>query len=194
MQTDDITSREGSQIRTKSMTLDLTLRMDPSYDITNANLTAIRYKAMILTCKRGGAQNDLVGEFFPGLQDMMFREGATPKPWDRFMETWDNPINTEIFTVHDQITGTLQRGLAAGDVSGSAVHTPSNIHNRKMHIKCKSKILRYDTPESTLPSNFTPFLWIGWKAYNGSDWISPINTPEILHMVGSFRMGFDDMS
>lgn len=193
---DNIESREGSKIKMKSLSVSLTLRMDPGWHIDDPNATAIRYKVLILTCKKQATYNQMVQAYFGtgAYEDEQFRDGAKTAKWDKYMEGFDHPVNTELFTVHDMKTGTLAHGLATGDISGSAVTTPSSIHNLILRVKCKSKTLLYEDPGATLPTNFQPFMWIGWKAYNGADWISPIATPGILHAVGSIRMSFDDLS
>jgi len=193
--TNNISSREGSMIRMKSLTVGLTLRLDPAWHIDDPNATAIRYKVMILSCKKVASYNLMVQGYFGtgGFEDKQFRDGAEPAKWDRYMEGFDHPVNSELFTLHDMKTGTLSHGLVSNNNTPASVRVPCAIHNLRLKVKCKSKILKYEEPGATIPANFQPFLWIGWKAYNGHDWISGA-PPALLHAVGNVRMSFDDFS
>lgn len=192
--TNNISSREGSLIKMKSLSVGLTLRLDPAWHIDDINATAIRYKVMILSCKKVASYNLMVQGYFGtgGFEDKQFRDGAEPAKWDRYMEGFDHPVNSELFTLHDMKTGTLSHGLVNSITQGS-VRVPSVIHNLRLRVKCKSKTLKYEEPGATIPANFQPFLWVGWKAYNGHDWISGA-PPQLVHAVGNVRMSFDDLS
>jgi len=196
--TNNIASREGSKIRLKSLSVALTLRMDPAWHIDDPNATAIYYKVYLLSCKKIADYNQMVNAYFGAgaLEDKQFRDAADSAKWDKYMENRENPINSELFTVHDMRSGTLSHGLVSNNTAADAasVRVPSAIANLHLKVKCKSKILKYEEPASTIPANFQPFLWIGWKAYNGHDWISAAGPPGLLHGVGCIRMSFDDMS
>lgn len=197
MQTDDISSREGSKIKCKSMGLNLSIRLNPYFNPDNHGLTHIRYKVMLLSCKKFSQWNDIQSNFFDStqgehLESQMFLRAAEPVHWDSKMENFEDPVNTAVFTVHDTKTGVLNRGLSYGDINGSAVQVPSPVHNLHLNVKCKSKILRFDDPGHARPSNFCPFLWIGWKTYDGTDW-SGANALNVARIVGNFKFSFDDM-
>lgn len=197
IQQDNISSREGSTIKAKSFGLNLSIRLNSFFNPDNHGLTHVRYKIMLLSCKKFSQWNDIENNFFDSTQGehmeaSMFLRGAQPVHWDAKMENFDDPINTAIFTVHDTKTGVLNRGLSYGDINGSAVQIPSAVHNVRLNVKCKSKILRFDDPGHARPSNFCPFLWIGWKTYDGTDW-SGAQSEDIVRIVGNLKFSFDDM-
>jgi len=196
--TNNIESREGSMIRMKSLNVGVSLRLNPKWHIDDEHATAIRYKVVLLSCKKVTAYNLMVDGYFGtgGFEEKQFKDGAQPAKWDKYMSGFDHPVNSDLFTVHDIKTGTLARGLVNNNAQGDAasVRVPNCIHNFTLKVKCKSKILKYEEPGSTLPTNFQPFLWIGWKSYDGYDWISASPQPTLVEMVGNVRMSFDDMT
>jgi len=194
-QVDNLESREGSQVRLKSWTVNLSIRLNPDYSETAAYMSGIRYKVLVLTCKKVADFKDLMSQYWdtassPIYKDYQFLQGATPFGWDSLMQNFENPVNTNLFTVHAMKTGTLNRGVAIGDTSGSAVHMPLAVHQLALKLKVKSKILKFDDPGHTQPTNFQPFLWVGYKAYDGS----ALHSGNYCHIVGNSKIGFDDMT
>lgn len=196
IQVDNLESREGSQVKLKSFTVNLSIRMRPSYGNTQDYMSGIRYKILVLSCKKVPDFKDLMGNYFwdtagsPNLQTELFLEGATPHAWGSLYQNFQNPVNTNLFTVHAEKTGTLTRGMIQGDATGSAAHMPLAVHNLKLRLKCKSRILKFDEPTAVQPSNYQPFLWVGYQSYDGSS----LHSGNFVHIVGNAKIGFDDMS
>lgn len=195
IQVDNLESREGSQVKLKSWTVNLSIRLNPGYGNTQAYMAGVRYKVLVLTCKKVADFKDLMSQYWdtassPIYKDYQFLQGATPEGWGSLMQNFENPVNTNLFTVHAMKTGALTRGFVQGDATGSAAHMPLAVHNLKLHLKVKSKILKFDDPSHVQPSNFQPFLWVGYQAYDGSS----LHSGNFCHIVGNSKIGFDDMS
>jgi len=185
-QPNNLESREGSKVHLKSMTVHLTVQLTPSYTPTVD--PAIRYKIMILTCKKFSEYKELMTEYWDtgssqNLQSKLFLQGASPEPFNRYMYDWWNPVNTNLFTVHAHKEGVLNRGT----VVGSDGHMPFAYRILKMNLKVKNKVLKYNEPTDSLPTNFQPFLWIGYKAFDGSNQTSNA----FFASTGTVKLGFE---
>jgi len=187
----NLESREGDQIRLKSWTVNLSIRLNPTYSATSGPMSGVRYKIMIISCKRIADFKDVMAQYWDtagsaNYQSELFLEGSTPQAWDSLMQNFENPVNTNLFTVHAMKTGVLSRGVLDGDG-----HMPLKVHNLHMRLKVKAKKLKYQPGGKTaVPENWQPFLWIGYKAYDGSQ----LHSGNYCHVVGNSKIGFDDMS
>ena len=202
--TNNIESREGSKVRLKSLSVSLQLRLNPTYQGMPAHApedaTGIRFKVFLLSCKAESSYTDVVKDYFQtanttGLQIQQFKNGKDPVMWDDKMEHYDFPINTNLFTVHDSKQGMLLKGEVLGQPgAGGIAMAPSAVRNLRLKVKCKSKILKYDTSGSQYPTNFNPFCVVFWKTMNGYSYLGQYPTvPEFVQCVGSSRMSWDDM-
>ena len=194
IQQDNIESREGNSVKLKSITANLNLLLSPTYSSESSPNAAIRYKVLILSCKKYSQYNTLVENFFDtagsdNLQEHLFRDGASAVAWDENMENFDLPVNTDLFTVHAQKTGKLNRGMNVGDSADGYTLNPMPNVTLKLRIKCKSKQLKYDTPDSTLPTNFNPLIWVGYKAYDGT----LLHSGNFFKLVGNSVIHWEDM-
>lgn len=188
-----IESREGNQVHLKNITINLNLVMSPTYGDTDPAHAGIRYRVIIFTCKKYSQYNDTINNFFDttgsdNLEQSLLRDGADGRPWDSYMQNFDLPVNTEMFTVHAQRTGKLDRGVAIGDSTGSTTRMPMPNVTLKMPLKVKSKKLLYNEPNEALPSNFNPILWVGYKAYDGT----ALHSGNYIHVVGNSVIQFED--
>jgi len=184
-------TRQGSQVKLKSWGVNLSIRLNPDYSTSQAYMAGVRYKIMVISCKRASDFKDVMADYWNtagsnNWQNELFLEGATPQAWDSLMQNFENPVNTNLFTVHAMRTGTLTRGMLDGDG-----HMPLAVRNLHMKIKCKSKMLKFlPGGATTKPENWQPFLWIGYKAYDGS----ALHSGNYCHVVGNSKIAFDDMA
>ena len=190
-----ISSREGNQVQLKSIVVNLNLCMSPTYADTSAAHGGIRYRVIIFSCKKYSTYNEAVANFFDlassdNLQDDFLRDGAETKPWNSLMEDFDLPVNSEMFTVHAQRTGKLNRGVAYGDTTGSSAVMKFPNVTLKIPLKVKSRKLLFNEPTETLPTNFNPMIWIGYKAYDGTT----LHSGNFIHVVGNSVVRFEDIS
>ena len=190
-----IATREGNQIQLKSIVCTLNLIMSSTYGITDSAHAGIRYRVIIFSCKKYADYDDFVANWYDTagsdhLETQFLRDEDAAVPWDADMENFDLPVNSELFTVHAQRTGKLNRGTAYGDTAGSsAVMKQANV-TLKIPLKVKSKKLLYSVPDESVATNFNPIIWIGYKTYDGT----ALHSGNFVHVVGSSTVRFDDIS
>ena len=190
-----IATREGNQVQLKSIVCNLNLIMSSTYSITDSAHAAIRYRVIIFSSKKYADYNDLIANWYDTagsdhLETQFLRDEDAAVPWDADMENFDLPVNSELFTVHAQRTGKLNRGTAYGDTAGSsAVMKQANV-TLKIPLKVKSKKLLYASPDESVATNFNPIIWIGYKTYDGT----VLHSGNFVHVVGASTVRFDDIS
>lgn len=206
-QPNNIGSREGVQVRLKSMTVNLQIRLEPTYTGLNDNVdpsdcVGISYKIYVLSCKAEAAYEDVIKDFFganglndSGLQIELFKKGPDPTQWDALTENLYLPLNTNLMTCHATASGTLSKGQASHPQGGgTSVHYPAACRYHRLKLKVKSKILKYAKPEDLWPANFDPFVIVLWKSANGFDFTSNFpETPDFVQVCGSVATSWDDM-
>lgn len=195
LETNNISSREGSQVQLKSVVINLNLCMSPTYGDTSAAHAGIRYRVIVFSCKKYSTYNEAIENFFnltqsDNLQQYLMRDGSEAKPWNSLMEDFDLPVNSEMFTVHAQRTGKLNRGVAYGDTTGSSGVMKFPNVTLKIPLKVKSRKLLYNDPTEQYATNFNPMIWIGYKAYDGTS----LHSGNYIHVVGNSVVRFDDLS
>lgn len=200
----NIESRAGQKSRMRSLRVSLTLRLNPTYlgyetgPTHPEDATGLRYKIYIFSSKTESEFADFIKTFFGsgtnGTQNELLKAGNTAEPWDANMCHIDRPINTNLFTVHATAGGTLTKGELTGAAAAGYTNTISATRTHVMNVKCKNKILRYNSTNAVLPTNFQPCVAIFWKALNGYDYIvHQPHVPNFLQVVGNVRMSFDDL-
>lgn len=196
IQTDSISTREGSKVRLKSMSLDLMLRLNPGFTANRA--TGVWYRILVCTCKNVPGYTDFVTDYYgapplPGLKDSVFKEGATPVAYTPSMVDISNPVNTNLFTVHAERQGILSKGQIVTPGTGNvfALHAYKRI---KLNLKVKSKVLHYNNPEDTLPTKFQPFVMFFWKDLDSYDYTATSPVPNYVEVSGKCHMSWDDLS
>lgn len=207
-ETANLESRVGSKIQLKSMTVDLTLQLNPRFSQSapglpnNINCCGIYYKILVCTCKLVPSYSDFVPRYFvpgttPGLEDEVFRDGAATDNWDAGMDNKSLPINTNMFTVHAQKSGYLTQGFFGGNAAGTYQSNgcmPLAYRNLKLKVNCKSKILKFTELDTVYPTNFQPFLICFWKSMDGTDYISAGTNPSFVNLSGKCHMSWDNMT
>lgn len=194
---DDISTREGSKIRLKSMTVDMVLRLNPSFSANNA--TGVWYRILVCTCKAYPQYSDFVDEYYgtpplPGLKDSVFKEGATPVAYTPSMVDISNPVNRRLFTVHAETQGFLSKGQQTQPGNPGNVFALHAFRRIKLHLKVKSKVLNYNNPDDTYPTGFQPFLMFFWKDMDSYDYTATSPVPNYVEVSGKCHMSWDDLS
>ncbi len=190
-----IETREGNQVQLKSIVCNLNLIMSSTYALTDSAHAGIRYRIVIFSCKKYADYDDFTNNWFDTagsdhMETQFLRDGDSAVPWDADMENFDLPVNSELFTVHAQRTGKLNRGTAYGDTSGSSAVMKQGNVTLKIPLKVKSKKLLYADPDESIATNFNPIIWIGYKTYDGT----ALHSGNFVHVVGASTVRFDDIS
>ena len=200
----NIESRSGQKSRMRSLRISLTLRLNPTYlgyetaPSHPEDATGLRYKVYVFSSKTESEYADFIKTFFGsgtnGTQNEFLKAGNTAEPWDANMCHIDRPVNTNLFTVHASASGMLTKGELVGAAADGYTTAPSAVRNLVLNVRCKNKILRYNSTNAVLPTNFQPSVAIFWKALNGYDYIvHQPHVPNFLQVVGNIRMSFDDL-
>lgn len=200
VQTDNISSREGSQIKLNSMTAHINLRLNPNYNPASDSGSGIYYKVMICTCKVAPQYNDFITNFFTGpggaLENQTFKDGKDPVNWDKDMQNLSDPVNTNMFTVHASRSGFLTRGESTANTATTdpGVRMPQAFKQLKLTVNCKSKVLKYTQLDTSYPTNFMPFIVFYWKALDSYDYISQTQIPRFVSVSGKVHTSWQDLS
>lgn len=206
---DNIETRTGVKIRLKSMVLNLQVRLNPTFTGISGDISVdpedaigASYQIYILSCKAEKSYSDVLKDYFgsnglntQGLQMEQFKNGANPTQYDNLTEHENYPINTNLFTVHAQRSGRLAKGEATfPQGGGTSVRYPSQCHNVKLRVKCKSKTLKYAKPEDNFPANFDPFVVFFWKCQNGYSYIQHFpEPPDFVQICGNVATSWDNL-
>ena len=200
VQTDNISSREGSQVKLNSMTAHVNLRLNPNYNPASDSGSGIYYKVMICTCKVAPQYNDFITNFFTGpggaLENQTFKDGKDPVNWDKDMQNLSDPVNTNMFTVHASKSGFLTRGESTAQTATQApgIRMPQAMKQIKLKVNCKSKVLKYTQLDTSYPTNFMPFIVFYWKSLDSYDYISQATIPRFVSVSGKVHTSWHDMS
>lgn len=171
-----VATREGNFVRLKGITLDLRMYI-PADDLAySSDRASIEVIVAVLSSKTYKTFAEVSANWDVGeqIKTMIMQEDDTPVPY--FGTCMSNllPFNTNAFTVHDQKRFYMNRGMIINDSAvptpgaTGAGHMPTVVKKLRMNIKCKGKVLKFASPEEPLPTNFGPFLWVGWAYTNGS--------------------------
>lgn len=189
-----IASRVGSKIDLKSFSVNLMMRLNPAF--TSNSATGVWYQVLLCTCKKVVVYNDFVTAYFAqgGLKDSVYKQAAEPKGYTPDMADISDPINTNLFTVHDRKEGILSKGQIIPSGITENVFAQSAYKQLKLKINVKSKVLKYNQPEETYPNNFQPFILFFWKDLNSQDYTLTNPVPDYLEVSGKAHMSWHDMT
>jgi len=171
-----VATREGNFVRLKTISLDLRMYI-PADDLAySADRASIEVIVAVLSSKTYKTFAEVVNNWDVGEQinTMLMQYDDTPSPYFGRPDSNLLPFNTQAFTVHDQRRFYMNRGMIINDSAvptpgaTGAGHMPFLTKRLRMHIKCKGKVLKYASPEEPLPTNFGPFLWIGFAYTNNA--------------------------
>ena len=194
VQTADITARKGNLVHLKHLNVHLLLRLNPAFSANSAN--GVWYKVMVMTCKKEPIYNEFVTQYFTGgndaFQEQILREGADTTHMTPDIEDLSNPVNTNLFTVHAQKQGFLTRGQLINPGNSDEVFAESAMKSVTLKVNCKSKILRYNDPDESYPTNFQPFIIFFWKDLNSFDYEATTPIPDYLEASGKVHVGWDN--
>lgn len=181
--------RIGDQIRTSSLNLRGYIKFDYS-SVPASKVCSVGVRMMIVSLK-SASTSDAVNASTVPLTNLL-KKGGTSVAFTGVLSDLTAPINNDLFTVHhdklmylkqDMIiqNGTVSNDWVMGDVS-------KLIRFFNISVKCKNKLLKYEDGISggIYPTNFYPFLLLGYSYLDGS---APdvITTPLGLEFTSTLR-------
>lgn len=194
VETANITSRRGNDLHLKHMNVHLLLRLNPAFYANNAN--GVWYKVMVMTCKKEPIFNEFVPQYFQGgaqvaLQNFILRDGKDATPMNAEISDISDPVNTELFTVHASKQGFLTKGQLLNPGQADEVFAQSVMKQLTLKVNCKSKVLKYNQPVESLPTNFQPFIIFFWKDLNSFNYNATQPIPDYVEASGKVHIGWD---
>lgn len=165
-------SRIGDEIRLKSFNVKGYLRVIPALGgQSGSQILQVGVRMMILSLKKSTSW-DLVQSSSAPLSNLL-RVGASTKGFTGLISDLQAQVNTDLFTVHsNKVYYCTQTFSNVGTTS--AGYWETDIQNQirffNINLKVKDKKLMYDddTNSGLLPTNYAPFLVMGYSYLNGA--------------------------
>lgn len=174
----DEAQRIGNQIRTHALRVKGYVKLDVNEVTDSTKLPSVAVRMMVVTMKTRPCFYDATGT--PGTLATLLEKGQTTVGFTGVLSDLYAPINTDVFTVHHDEVFYLNQSYL--NVTGGAAPTQTiaqDIRNTvkffDFGVKCKNKLLRYDVDVGSglFPTNFGPFMVVGYSYLDGS-------TPDVL--------------
>lgn len=183
--------RIGNQIRAKNLNIKGYLKLDVNDINDSTKLPNIVARMMVVTMKTAPCFTEAQGQA-PKVGTLL-KKGGTTTAFSGILSDIYAPINRDVFTVHYDQKFYLNQSY----VNATGPSPPSTIISQdvsktvkffNINIKCKNRVLKYDEDVAgdILPSNFGPFLLLGYSYLDGS---SPdvLSTPLGLQFDSTFN-------
>lgn len=201
IQVNNLNSREGKSVKLKSIRGKLNVFFKPeTVPLSGPQgtdlLSSVYVRVLTLSAKNRPTFKQVQTDWIGVLQPHLFLDNKTRAyGWAGAPEQVHQPVNRQLFTVHQDQTALLHRGSLYQELIGSAVdqyvmaHMPSMGKTFNIEVKCKNKTLNYDQVSDLYPSNFGPFVVVLYSTATQSSSAAIQNTA-IKH--GSFKMTYED--
>lgn len=168
----DENGRVGDELTVKKFEVKGYIRFNPVFNMSTADPKAcqVGVRMMILSLKKT-ASWDLVTSTSTPLNSLL-RRGGTTVGFSGQIADLHNDINTDLFTVHhNKVFYMSQQFVGNSSTTGwFSSEIKDQIRFFKFSMKCKNKKLIYDddTNSGLLPTNYAPFMLLGYSFLNGS--------------------------
>lgn len=165
--------RIGNLIRTHSLRVKGYLKLDINEDNNVTKLPSVAVRMMIVSMKTRPCYFDATGT--PGTLATLLEKGQATVGFTGLLTDLYAPINTDVFTVHHDETIYLNQSFI-NSVGASvpsqylAQDVSQTVKFFDIPVKCKNKLIRYDVDVGggLFPTNFGPFLLVGYSYLDGS--------------------------
>lgn len=206
IQRDNLNSRSDKTIKLKYLRGKLDLYVKPETECYSGStdaypgdlLSAIYIRVLTLSCKNRKTFKQVKTDWNATLLPHLFLDQSTKAySWTGQPENVRQPVNTVLFTVHQDQLVKLQRGSVVVRDFGTAppggiyqTHVPSMSKTFDIQVKCKNKIIHYDTGTDIYPTDFAPFVVVLYANYIIG--MSPNDIQNTVNMHGQFKMCFEE--
>jgi hypothetical protein len=165
--------RIGSQIRAQKLNIRGFVKLDINTANNNSKLSNVIVRMMVVSMKTSPSYQDALG-MSPKIGSLLMK-GQSTTAFEGYLQDIYAPINTQVFTVHsDRRFYLRQDNLLPIGASPPSTNLSQDVSNTvkffNINVKCKNRLLRYDEDVGSdlLPSNFGPFLLLGYSYLDGS--------------------------
>lgn len=165
--------RIGNEIRAKNLNVKGYVKLDIGDIADNTAMPNVVVRMMILSMKVTQSYQD--AQTLSSKIGTLLNKGGTTTAFAGNLQDIYAPINRNVFTVHHDKKFYLRQDFL--NVIGAAppsTHVAQDISKTvkffNLNVKCKGRVLRYDEDvgSDVLPSNFGPFLVLGYSYLDGS--------------------------
>lgn len=165
--------RVGQTVRSKSLNIRGYIKLNVNEVTDSTKLPSVVARLMVVSMKTAPNFTEVQAQA-PKL-GVLLKKGGTTTTFSGLLSDIYAPINTDVFTVHHDKKFYLNQSYvnAQGAAPPSTI-LAQDIRNTvkffNLSVKCKNKILKYDNNVSSdlLPTNFAPFLILGYAYLDGS--------------------------
>lgn len=165
--------RIGNQIRSQNLNVRGYIKLNINDTTDSTKLPNVIARLMVVTMKARPCYYDATGT--PATLATLLKKGGTTTGFTGLLSDIYAPINRDAFTVHhDKIFYLNQSYLNVIGASAPSTTVVQDIKNTikffNFNVKCKGRILKYDEDigSDLLPSNFGPFMVLGYAYADGS--------------------------
>lgn len=164
--------RVGNQVKAQALSVRGYMRATiNSNSGIGTGLPQMVVRVFCVSLKEKSAWNNITSSTTP--LTSLLDKGGTTTAWTGILSDIYAPVNRNIFTVHDDKLYYLTQSQLIGQPDATdpviATDTREAVRFFKFNIKCKDKLIRYDDiiESGTSPTNFNPFLLIGYAYLSG---------------------------
>lgn len=163
-------NRDGDEIRLKSFNVKGYLRVTPILTgVPGNNILQVGIRMMVLSLKKSSSWDLVTSSPTPLLS--LLRTGGTTKGFTGVISDLFAPVNTDLYTCHYNKVHYCNQTYSNRDTAVGYFETDikNQIKFFNINLKVKDKKLLYDddTNSGVLPTNYAPFLVMGYSYLNG---------------------------
>lgn len=166
-------NRIGDQIRAQNLNVKGYIKLNINEVNDSTKLPSVIARMMVVTMKTRPCFYDATGS--PATLATLLKKGGTTVGFTGLLSDIYAPVNRDAFTVHyDKRFYLNQSYVNATGPSPPSTILSQDIRNTikffNLNVKCKNRLLKYDEDVGSgiLPSNFGPFLVLGYAYADGS--------------------------
>jgi len=181
----------GDQVKAQALNVQGYVRAVSNPNSNTAqNLPQMVVRIFCVSLKEKSAWNNITSSTTP--LTSLLDKGGTTTAWTGILSDIYAPVNRNIFTVHGDKLYYLSQNQMTGQTDATdpviATDVREAIRFFKFNIKCKDKLLRYDSiiESGSTPTNFNPFLLVGY-AYLSGDSPDTITTNLGVHYTSMLK-------
>lgn len=192
-------NRLGDQIRVKGLNIRGYIRLTPKVQSgTFANepkISNVMCRLMVVSVKSLQSYPAAINQ--PGYLTSLLKKGNTTVAYTGLLSDNFCPLNSDVFTTHYDNTFYLTQDYDLLSTTGTYVNSPVGISTKdtikffNINLKCKDKIVKYDSVNGGIqPTNLGYFLIMGYTYLDGSN-PDTLNTQVGMEYISTMR--FEDL-
>lgn len=166
-------NRIGNQIRAQNLNIRGYIKLDLNEVPDSTKLPNVMVRMLVVSMKTAGSFTDAQAQS-PKIGTLL-KKGGTTSTFSGLLQDLYAPINTDVFTVHyDKRFNLSQSYINSQGVTPPSTYFSQDISKTvkffNINVRCKNRLLKFDEDVGSdiQPSNFAPFLLLGYSYLDGS--------------------------